>query len=253
MSFVKRRLLFCHLALCIWFSSPTPLQAEEKVFVNGIDSNFPPFAYLDKDRNPDGFDVKAVEWIAREMGFSIRHEPTEWDSVVVCLKDKGIDLIASGMNITEKAKGEVNFTIPYWTVQRVIIAAKDSNLGVEQILSGGRRVAVLRGTDEAEWIEENLSGKAGKRFTTVLYDSAQSAVEDLLTGRVSGAAMSEPQAKDAANGKPVKVLGPFGMPNEQFGYAVRKEDTAFLEVLNAGLKKLMASPYWEELRKRYMD
>lgn len=40
--------------------------AAEKVYINGIDANFPPFAYVDKNGNPDGFDVKSVDWIARK-------------------------------------------------------------------------------------------------------------------------------------------------------------------------------------------
>jgi polar amino acid transport system substrate-binding protein len=247
------KILFCLLALSIVFATPEILPAEEKVFVNGIDINFPPFAYLDKDNHPDGFDVRAVEWIAKEMGFSVRHEPTEWDSVLACLKDKGIDLIASGMTITPKMEEQVNFTIPYWTVRKVIIAAKDSSLTVEQIMTKGRRLAVLRGTDEAGWIEENLIEKGGKRLTLVYYDSAPSAVEDLLRGKIAGAAMSDAPARDAVRNNPVKIVGPLGMPDEQFGYAVRKEDTALLEVLNEGLKRLMASPYWKELQKKYMD
>ena len=41
--------------------------AEEKVYINGIDANFPPFAFVDKSGAPDGFDVKALDWIAKEM------------------------------------------------------------------------------------------------------------------------------------------------------------------------------------------
>jgi len=63
--------------------------------------------------------------------------------------------------------------------------------------------------------------------------------------------MDDAPAKDAARKKPVKIIGSFGMPSEDFAYAVRKEDTKLLETLNAGLKQLMASPYWEELKEKY--
>ena len=32
--------------------------------VNGIDANFPPFAYIDKTGQPNGFDVEAMNWVA---------------------------------------------------------------------------------------------------------------------------------------------------------------------------------------------
>ncbi|RJR53193.1 MAG: amino acid ABC transporter substrate-binding protein [Desulfobacteraceae bacterium] len=241
------------LALSVVVSFPGLAHAEERVYVNGFDSNYPPFAYLDSRGNPDGLDIKAIEWIAREMGFKVRHEPTEWDSVVACLKEKGIDLVASGMSITREMKEQVWFTIPYWSIRKVIATGRDSDLTADQILDNGRKLAVLRGTSEAEWIEENLVERRRKRIVLVYYDSAPKAVNDLLRGKVAGAAMSDLQVKDAAKNNAVKVAGSFGMPDEQFGYAVRKEDVPLLETLNGGLMKLMASPYWEELKKRYME
>jgi polar amino acid transport system substrate-binding protein len=41
------------------------------------------------------------------------------------------------------------------------------------------------------------------------------------------------------------------MPDEEFGYAVRKQDTELLDTLNEGLKRVQASPKWEELKVKY--
>ena len=101
-----------------------------------------------------------------------------------------------------------------------------------------------------KWIEENLL-KKGKKFELVYYDSAPLAVMDVVNGRIIAAAMDDAPAKDAVKKQPVKIIGPFGMPDEQFGYGVRKEDTKLLEMLNAGLKKAMASPIWAEMKKKY--
>ncbi|MEN6486486.1 MAG: ABC transporter substrate-binding protein, partial [Syntrophobacteraceae bacterium] len=167
------------------------------------------------------------------------------------LNAKKIDFVASGMSITDARKKEVNFTDPYWTVAQVLIAKKDSNLTPEAAMSEGRKVGVQRGTSEAKWIEENLIKKAGKKFEVVYYDSAPLAVEDVLNGRIVAAAMDDAPAKDAADKKAVKILGTFGMPEETFGYAVRKADTDLLKMLNEGLKSLEKSPKWEELKAKY--
>jgi len=225
--------------------------AEEKVYINGIDANFPPFAYVDKNGVPDGFDVKSVDWIAKEMGFKVTHKPMDWDGIIPSLKAKKIDLIASGMSITEKRQEQVNFTIPYWIISQVLVAPNNCGLTVDEILSKGNKVGVQRGTTEAKWIEENLIKKAKKDFSLVHYDSAPLAVEDVVNGRIVAAAMDDAPAKDAVRKKPVKILGTFGMAEENFGYAVRKEDKKLLGMLNEGLKRLMASPYWEELKKKY--
>ncbi len=119
-------------------------------------------------------------------------------------------------------------------------------------MKDGNKIGVQRGTTEAKWIEENLIKKQGKKFELVYYDSAPLAVEDVVNGRIVAAAMDDAPAKDAVNKKKaVKIIGGFGMPDETFGYAFRKEDTELLNNFNEGLKKIMASPAWEELKKKY--
>ena len=233
--------------------SATFAVAAEKVYINGIDANFPPFAYVDKSGVPDGFDVKALDWIAKEMGFKVKHQPMDWDGIVPSLKAKKIDIVASGMSITDERRKEVSFTITYYKVKQILVAKKDAKVTVEKALADGNKIGVQRGTSEAKWIEENLIKKAGKKFELVQYDSAPLAIEDVINGRIIAAAMDDQPALDAAKKKPVKILGTFGMKDEEYGYAVRKEDTEFLKKLNEGLKKLMKSPYWAELKKSYID
>lgn len=227
-----------------------PSWAKGKVYINGIDANFPPFAYVDKNGVPDGFDVKAVDWIAKEMGFKVTHKPMDWDGIIPSLKAKKIDMIASGMSVTEKRKQQVNFTIPYWIIKQVLVAPVNSTLSVDELLSKGNKVGAQRGTTEAKWMKDNLI-KKGKNFELREYDSAPLAVEDVVNGRIVAAAMDDAPAKDAVRKKPVKIVGTFGMAAEDFAYAVRKQDTELLSMLNEGLKRLMASPYWDELIKKY--
>jgi len=241
------------VAMVLVFIGANGALAEEKTYINGIDANFPPFAYVDKNGVPDGFDVKSVDWIAKEMGFKVKHQPMDWDGIIPSLKAKKIDMIASGMSITDKRREQVNFTMPYWVIAQVMVSKKDNPLTVDEILSKGNKVGVQRGTTEAKWIEENLIKKGGKKFELVQYDSAPLAVEDVVNGRIVAAAMDDAPALDAVKKKPVKILGGFGMKDEDFGYAIRKEDTEFLKKVNEGLKKLMKSPYWAELKKTYLD
>ncbi len=244
--------MFLGLAVLMMVSAVSAF-AEDKVYINGIDANFPPFAFVDKAGNPDGFDVKALDWIAKEMKFKVKHQPMDWDSIIPSLKAKKIDIVASGMSITDERKKQVAFTTTYWRIKQVLVAKKDCKKNVEKVLADGNKIGVQRGTTEAKWIEENLIKKGGKKFELVQYDSAPLAVEDVVNGRIIAAAMDDAPAMDAMKKKPVKILGGFGMKDEDFGYAIRLEDKEFLKKVNDGLKKLMKSPYWAELNKTYLD
>ena len=175
--------------------SATFAVAADKVYINGIDANFPPFAFVDKSGVPDGFDVKALDWIAKEMKFKVKHQPMDWDGIIPSLKTKKIDIVASGMSITDERKKEVAFTIPYWKIKQVLVAKKDTKLTKETALADGNKIGVQRGTSEAKWIEENLIKKAGKKFELVQYDSAPLAVEDVVNGRIVAAAMDDADRK----------------------------------------------------------
>jgi polar amino acid transport system substrate-binding protein len=246
-----KRVLFvavCLLALMAAFGGPA--LAEDKVLINGIDANFPPFAFVDKNGKPGGFDVDAVDWIAKEMGFKVKHQPMEWSGIVASLAAKKIDFIASGLSVTEERAQQINYTIPYWIIKQVLVVKKDSSASVDDIMKGGKNLGVQSGTSEAKWLKDQID-KGTYNCKLRFYDSAPLAVEDVLNGRIDAAAMDDAPANDAAAKKPVKVLGTFGMKEENFAYGVNKEDAELLKTLNEGLKKLMASPYWDELIKKY--
>ncbi|MDX9833675.1 MAG: ABC transporter substrate-binding protein [Desulfobulbus sp.] len=218
--------------------------------VNGIDANFPPFAFVDKTGTPSGFDVEAMTLIARDLGVAISHQPIEWDGIITSLLTKKIDVIASGMSITPTRAQQVSFTIPYWVIKQVMVVKKDSSLTLDELQNSKKTIGVQQGTPEAKWLKEEAAAK-GYNFTLRYYNSSPLAVEDLLNGRIDAAAMNDAPAKDALARKEVQILGPYGMPDEEFGYAVRKEDRELLDKVNAGLRELMASPEWQTLINKY--
>ena len=246
-----KKLTWCVLmAAAMVMIMGTSAPAEDKVLINGIDANFPPFAYVDKSGKPAGFDVDAVDWIAKEMGFKVKHQPMEWSGIVAALAAKKIDFIASGLSVTAERAKMIDYTIPYWVIKQVFVVKKDSKLTVMDIQTGEKTVGVQSGTSEAKWLKDQVD-KGKFNFKLRMYDSAPMAVEDVVNGRIDAAAMDDAPAADAAGKKPVMILGTFGMDEENFAYGVNKADQELLKTLNAGLKKLMASPYWKELIDKY--
>ena len=222
-----------------------------KIYINGFDAAYPPFSFVDKAGKPAGFDIDAVNWIAKEMGFKVKHQPTDWATIVPSLKAGKIDFIASGMSITPERQTQVNFTEPYWQVIQSMVVKKDSNLTVEQCLEQGRKIGLLRGSLEYKWVTENLL-KKGYKFELRPYDTTPLAIEDVANGRIDGATVSNTALKEATDrGLPVKSIGRYGQPDVNYGYAVRKGDKEFLNNLNEGMKRLQASPKWKELVKKW--
>lgn len=224
--------------------------AADKEYINGIDANFPPFAYVDKSGQPTGFDVDALNWIAKEYGFKVKHQPMEWSGIVLSLKAGKIDCIASGLSVTKERAEQIAFTKPYWIIKQVVVVGKDSKLTLDEALGGGHKVGVQSGTSDAKAMEE-MNKKDGRNYQLVMYDSSALAAEDVVNGRIEAAVMNDAPAADAASKKPLKILGPAGIPDEEFAIGVNKDNPEFLKTLNEGLDKLMVSPYWKELVAKY--
>lgn len=244
--FKKTTALVAALGIVLLFGST----AFAKTIVNGIDANYPPFAYVDKNGEPAGFDVDSLDWIANKMGFKVVHKPMEWSTIVQSVVSKKIDMVYSGMSITEERAKQVNFSNPYWKVAQVIVAKKGSGLTSEKVLKGGMKLGVQSGTSEADMLQKE-AGKDGNNYDLKYYDSAPLAIMDILNGRVAAAAMDIAPAEDAIHhGRDIEIVGEFGEA-EFFGIAVRKEDKELLETINKGLEMLMADPYWEELKVKH--
>lgn len=237
------------MAMCASFVSGAAIA---KSYVNGIDPNYPPFAYIDeKTGQPSGFDVDSMNWIAKNMNVDITHKPMAWDGIIPALLANQIDMVCSGMSITPQRAEKVEFSDPYWKVSRVFVVPRDSTLTVEEILSKPVKLGVQRGTSEANAIKEEQQAK-GYPFELRFYDSAPLAIEDLLNGRLQAALMDELPANDAINkGRAVKKAGTHGEP-DNFGVALRKGDKELRAIVDEGYRKLKADPYWQELQEKYL-
>ena len=72
-------------ALLLSIPLAAPAMAAGKHLINGIDANYPPFAYVDETGKPAGFDVDSMNWIAKKMGFTVEHKPMDWDGIIPAL------------------------------------------------------------------------------------------------------------------------------------------------------------------------
>jgi len=244
---LRRRMIASILSMAVVVGWIFVCEAQQKkAYINGIDPGYPPFAYVDKKGAPSGFDVECVNWIAQQMGFEVKHQPTAWDGIIPALKAKKIDFIASGMTITKERSAQVDFTQSYWVVRVYVIAREDSKLDVNTAMSAGHSIGAQRGTNENRWVEEKV--KQGMKVNLKLYDTPFLVIEDLINGRLDAAVMGDPPIKEALKSKrPIKMIGPLGMDDQVWAYAVRKGDKELLDALNEGLTRLKKSEKWNEL------
>lgn len=227
------------------------MQAIGPTYVVGVDGEYPPYSYLDKDGNYLGLDVESVRWIAEKMGFEVEIKAMAWDGIIPALNAGKIDMVYSGMTITEERKEMVSFSIPYQTINQTFAVHDESVVTLEDILAGNAVIGAQRGTTGAFWVDDNLieTGLMPEE-NLKLYDNFPLVVTDLQNKRIDASIYDKPPHVNAIAEKPLHIIGEI-YTGEDYGVAIRKEDTELLATMNEGLTLLMNDPYWDELLVKY--
>ena len=245
-----KRLLACLLGVALACSMT--MQASAKTYINGIDANYPPFSFVGEDGNPTGFDIEAMNWIAKKMGFEVKHQPMDWDGIIPALLAGKIDMVCSGMSMSPERMAQVAFSDPYYSIQKLIVVKQDSDMTVEKALHSEIRLGVQRGTNEHGYLE-TMQEDQKLPFTLRPYDSPPMAIADLLHGRIDAAALDSAPVNNAISmGRAIKAVGTFAQ-DDTFGVAIRKDDAETLNMVNEGYKLLKADPFWQELNDKYLS
>lgn len=248
MSF-KKFACFC-ICLSFLLIASTGFAASKK-YICGIDGDYPPYSFMGADGKATGFDVESIQWIAKEMGFEVEIQPIAWDGIIPALLAGKIDMVYSGMTASPERRKMVDFSNVYWEIDQVVAVKENAKFTMDDVLAGKITIGTQRGCTAAHWIEDNLVKKGVlKKDKFRLYDNFPIAAKDLEIGRVEAVMMDDMIVMSAIKGKPMKVLGTV-KTGEEYAVAMRKEDKELHATINEGLKKLMASPKWEELKKKY--
>ena len=109
--------------------------ATEKVVI-GIDDQFAPMGFRDKNNEIVGFDIDYARAAAEHMGVEAVFQPITWNTKEVELLSGRIDLIWNGYTITDERKEQVLFTKPYLENAQVVLTLKDSSIEKLSDLAG---------------------------------------------------------------------------------------------------------------------
>ncbi len=236
----------------------TPVLAQDTIKV-GIDAGvYPPFTYTDPSGKWVGWEVEFIEAVCAEAKLTCEITPTAWDGIIPALQEGKIDAIMSSMSITEERKQKVNFTQKYYNTPAHLIGPKSLDFKYDAGMMDnlkGKIVGVQAGTTHANFANAHFA-PAGAEVKE--YPKQEDANSDLVAGRVDlvladSLALSDFLKSD--QGKDFEVKGAPDGPEfgDGVGAAVRKEDTALLDKLNAAIDAIRASGKYDEITKKYFD
>lgn len=214
----------------------------------GTDATFAPFEY-EENGEYVGFDIDLMEAMATQMGYSdVEFVNTAFQGLIPGLTADKFDVIASAMYITDERKQSIDFTDPYFAGGLCIMVQKDNTEITGPDTLSGKSVAVQVGTKSDTYLDENYPD-----VKKVTVEQNSEMFLQLETGKVDAVVTGRPAAltyaKTSGN---VKVLDE-NLTQEDYGWGIRKEDTALKDSMNAALAALKDNGTYDELVSKWFE
>lgn len=122
-----------------------------------VQTQGPPFSFVNKNGERTGFAVDVVKLIAKDMGVDIKFHDYEWKGLIPALLAKKVDFIAADMTPTPQRALQLNFTEPFYYSEVVAYVAGGSKAGDWKDLNQeGVKVGVPQASSHAKFARVNL-------------------------------------------------------------------------------------------------
>ncbi len=235
--------------LAIAIAAPAAAQAPTVIRI-GTEGAYSPFNFFGSDGQLQGFDIDIANAVCAEMAATCEFVAQDWEGMIPALIANRYDAIIASMSITDERKQQVDFTDKYYTNSLRFVAAKGSPLAdFSPAGLAGKRLGAQASTISLAYLQDNYSGA-----TVQQYPTQDEAYRDLASGRldavladfgVSYLWLATPE------GACCDYAGETLLANDEIGIAVRKEDTALRDRLNAALVAIIANGKHAEITAKY--
>lgn len=216
----------------------------------GSDTTYPPFEYVDENKNIIGFDPDLMDEICKRANCKAKFITTAWDGIFVALAQGQFDAVVSGVTITEERKKTIDFSDPYLRYGQVVLVRSDETAvtGVDALT--GKKVAVQTGTTNDE--KASALQKEGKVGDVRRYETFALAVKALINKDVD-AVIIDSYAADGFIGLNPDKLKKVGEPftSEALGIAIKQGDTALKQAFDAALAQIKTDGALDRLYQKW--
>ncbi len=169
------------------------LYEEGKLTVATGEPVFPPWMMDDDPSNGEGFESAVVYALASEMGFAaedVQWVRTSFDEAISPV-EKPYDFNLQQYSITEEREEIVDFSVPYYYVQRALVALEGSPATEAKALADLKDIkfGATVGTTDLEYIEDVIGAT-----DVAVYNAEVDVVSAMAAGQIDATVIGLPTA-----------------------------------------------------------
>ncbi|MFC4770377.1 ABC transporter substrate-binding protein/permease [Enterococcus hermanniensis] len=207
--------------------------------VVGLSADYAPYEFHADVNGQDkivGFDISIAEKIAKDMGVKLKIEELGFDALLGALKTGKIDLIISGMSITEERLKEVDFSDPYFVVQQKVLVRKDDKNKYKTTDDfKGVSVGAQKQTTQEALVKNEMTGADLTSLQKV-----PDLINNLLNKKVNAVVLEQPVAEAYAQQSKNLAIASVGFEQGEkvTAIAMPKNTPELKEHVNASIKTI---------------
>ena len=205
--------------------------------IAGVAEASPPFSFRDGG-GIVGYDVDLAAEVARALGVRLQETPVINAERIPALRDRRVDLIASGMTRSPGRARDIDFSVAYFVSPHKILVRRESGLAKIAQLAD-RTLALVRSAS----VDQDLEA-AVPTLKIVLFDDYQAAFTALAEKRVDGFLADELLllrfAQRGGSPEDYSLIDDCTLPRTA-GFGLRRNEARFKEAVDRTLIGLEAS------------
>lgn len=231
------------------YAQETLAQIQKKgVAKIAILADFPPFAFVDKNMQPQGMDVDVANEISKRLGAKPELIRVLSANRIPSLQAEKVDFLVASVAKSPDREKVVDFTLPYAPYYQAVFGRKSIDVKSYSDLAG-KTVAVARGTTQ----DENLQKVAPAETRIVRFESSSDAIQAIVSGQTQFIAMGSSIIGPVMKQHPKAEIEYKLLLKDSPNYiAVRKGDEPLRTKINEILKEMRADGTLEGLSKKWL-
>ena len=232
-------------------SASAPAQNPDKVYRVAMNAEFAPFESLDSANQVQGFDVDLVNAMAKAGNFKVEFKHQPWDSLFPALANGDVDILASAVTITDERKQTMDFTDPYFEITQVILVPQGKDIKSVADLKNAQKVGVVTG-NTGDFAASKILGNDSPKIAR--FENLPLLIKDLESGGLDAVISDSAVVGNYIKNNSDKGFSMVAVPDfevENYGIAVRKGNTATLNMLNEALKQVRANGEYDKIHGTY--
>ena len=211
-----------------------------------------PYAPFEYEEGGDlvGIDVDLVRAIAKELDLDAAFKDTDFDGIFAALAAGQCDMIASSVSITDERKANNEFSQGYYEIQQSLLvrkADKDKYKSLDDLK--GKVIGVQSETTGEAYANDHLpAGASVKSFTGV-----DELFQSLKANQIEAVLQDLPiNAYNAEHTGETVVAAKLPSEPEQYGFVIKKGNTALRDAVDEALGELRSSGRYDEILEKYL-